>query len=115
MQLFGLHKQIPLRNPSRRPVQLRPIQHLHSEGRVAACRPLEGIDCTLSDQINLSTSSHPVSADSLATRLAAEHSADVVLSPGALLALVDPVGRDLDLPLVIKKVEGYFVSAFSTC
>lgn len=45
-------------------------------------------------------------------RLALEHNADVILSPGAFLALVDPNGRDLDMPLVVKEVEGVHLINF---
>lgn len=101
-----LSKQIPLRRPSQRPVHFTPIQHLHSEGSVANCRPLESIDCTLSEEFSIEKSTLPVSEDPLATRLALEQSADVILSPGAFLALVDPNGRDQDVPLIVKEVEG---------
>jgi hypothetical protein len=78
---------------------------------VANCRPLENIDCTLSKELSAETSTLPLSEDALATRLAVEQTADVILSPGAFLALVDPNGRDQDVPLVVKEVEGvYFIN-----
>jgi hypothetical protein len=99
-------KQIPLRRPSQRLVHFIPIQHIHSEGRVANCRPLENIDCTLSKELSVETSALPLSEDTIATRLAVEQTADLILSPGAFLALVDPNGRDQDVPLEVKEVEG---------
>ncbi|XP_059477581.1 uncharacterized protein LOC132197963 isoform X2 [Neocloeon triangulifer] len=106
-QPYSLHKELPMKKPARSSVHLRPVQHLFSEGRVAACRQLEGtINCTLPVKFNVSKRSTALSSDSVAQKLASEHSADVLICPSAVYALVNPAGTDVDVPLTVKQIAG---------